>query len=295
MKTFFCLFLCLGLGFTLARGATESAAPALQVSVQGSGPPLVLIPGYLCSGDAWDDAVLRYAPRFRCHKVTLPGFAGASPLPRGPYLTGYRDSLIAYLRDQAGGPAVLVGHSLGGLVALSVALEAPELVESVVTVDGVPFFPALLNPAAKPASDATATARYAQMLSRLTPEQRGRQKEMAMSRMISDPARRARAVAWAVRGDPTTEAGVMAEMMETDLRRELARLRRPLLVLGAFQPSAPEGGMGGEETERRYRAQFSATKCELHMIEARHFLMYEEPAWLWEKMDAFLPHAHARR
>lgn len=255
---------------------------------------MLLVPGYLCPGEVWAETVLHYESQYRCHTVTLAGFAGAPPLASGPYLTKYRDQLIAYLREHVKEPVVIVGHSLGGFLALSVATTAPELVERIVVVDGLPFLPAAYDPAAKPRLDEAGAGRYEAMRKQFSPEQRRGQKEATLAGMISDPARRSQVAAAAARSDPATEAWVMAELMATDLRENLAQLKCPLLVLGAFQ-----GGAGPDvaaEIERRYRSQFAAApSCELHMIEAKHFLMYEQHAWLLGRMDAFLNTGHAER
>jgi N-formylmaleamate deformylase len=50
--------------------------PAFAARVEGRGPAMILIPGFVSSGAVWDDVVAHYKTRFTCHVLTLAGFAG---------------------------------------------------------------------------------------------------------------------------------------------------------------------------------------------------------------------------
>lgn len=66
----------------------------------------------------------------------LPGY-GKSPWLEQPFtLTDHAEHIIAWLRSEATGPVVLVGHSMGGVIGTLVAEAAPELVRAFVSVDG---------------------------------------------------------------------------------------------------------------------------------------------------------------
>jgi pimeloyl-ACP methyl ester carboxylesterase len=97
--------------------------------------PLVLLHGLASSPRCWQRTLPVVEQRHRVLLVDL--FAGAT---RRFGLEHSARELVLRLRDLAGGPAVLIGHSMGGLVALHVAAEAPELVASLVLVD-VPAIP----------------------------------------------------------------------------------------------------------------------------------------------------------
>ena len=49
---------------------------AFKVTVTGKGQPVILIPGYSCSGDVWKETVDHLKDRYECHVLTLAGFAG---------------------------------------------------------------------------------------------------------------------------------------------------------------------------------------------------------------------------
>ena len=62
----------------------------------------------------------------------LPGHGGSSPLPAAPSLSPYADRLGLLLEHESAAPAAVVGHSLGGAIALRLDLRRPEAVRALV-------------------------------------------------------------------------------------------------------------------------------------------------------------------
>jgi pimeloyl-ACP methyl ester carboxylesterase len=92
----------------------------------GEGPPLLLVHGF--GGAAWNFSELApLLPGRRLIVPDLPGHGGSSPLP-APTLTGFADALAAILE----GPVDVLGHSMGGVVALRLAERHPSLVRRIV-------------------------------------------------------------------------------------------------------------------------------------------------------------------
>ena len=109
----------------------------MRISERGdpSRSPLVLLHGLASSPRCWQRTLP--AVEQRHHVLLVDLFAGGR---RRFGLEHVARELTLRLRDLGAGPAVLVGHSMGGLVALLVAAEAPQLVASLVLVD-VPAIP----------------------------------------------------------------------------------------------------------------------------------------------------------
>lgn len=96
--------------------------------------PLVLLHGLSDSGDCWPGVVAHVADR-RVLTPTALGHGGRS-LPDVFAISALGADVVGTLRSELGTDrAVVVGHSMGGLVAQEVALTAPELVAAVVLVD----------------------------------------------------------------------------------------------------------------------------------------------------------------
>jgi len=100
----------------------------------GSGPLIVLLHGIAASSATWDNVIPRLARRFKVIAPDLLGH-GESAMPPGDYSLGayanlVRDLLVA-LGEERG---TLVGHSLGGGVAMQFAYQFPERCERIVLV-----------------------------------------------------------------------------------------------------------------------------------------------------------------
>lgn len=98
----------------------------------GSGPPVVLIPGLGGDGRFWAGVVARLAGRFDLIAVDHRG-AGRSARPPGPYsIGGVARDVLTVLDAEGVGSAHLVGHSTGGAVVQTLALDAPERARALV-------------------------------------------------------------------------------------------------------------------------------------------------------------------
>jgi 3-oxoadipate enol-lactonase len=97
----------------------------------GEGPPLLLVHGF--GGAAWNFSELApLLPGRRLIIPDLPGHGASSPLP-APTLTGFADVLAQIFGEQLlEGPVDVLGHSLGGVVALRLAERHPSLVRRLV-------------------------------------------------------------------------------------------------------------------------------------------------------------------
>ncbi|MFJ2193551.1 alpha/beta fold hydrolase [Kitasatospora sp. NPDC087861] len=99
----------------------------------GSGQPLVLLHGGLLDHRMWDDQIAVLARDYRVIAPDARGHGGSSNAT-GPFR--HTDDLAALLRHLDTGPALVVGLSMGGAVAVDTALEHPDLVRALV-ISGV--------------------------------------------------------------------------------------------------------------------------------------------------------------
>jgi pimeloyl-ACP methyl ester carboxylesterase len=122
----------------------------------GEGPVLLLIHGMAGTSDNWRGVVESLAHRHTVIAPDLPGH-GASEGGRGDYslgslATGLRDLLLTLDHERA----TLVGHSLGGGIAMQFAYQFPEMVERLVLVSSGGLGPEvspILRAAALPGAD----------------------------------------------------------------------------------------------------------------------------------------------
>lgn len=291
--------LALVLAFAATAGA-QSPHPSFAVQVTGTGPAIVLIPGLLSTGEVWETTVERYKDRYTLHVLTLAGFGGPAPIG-APFLSRVRDELLGYLkglqvaRGERSVPSerpILVGHSLGGFLSFWVAATAPDLVGGIVAVDGVPFLPALMNPAATAEGAAVQGEQIRTMYAAFTPDQLVSQSRMALSTMITAPTDVERALAWVRVSDAATAGIAVAELMSTDLRPTVAAITAPTLLIGA-SGAAPEAMQPA--FKNAYEIQVAAVPGArvIMATKARHFIMFDDPAFLFAALDEFLAGAAA--
>ncbi len=99
-------------------------------SVEGSGPPLILIHGIGASRHSWDGLIRELRSDFRCISYDLRGH-GRSPRPTPPYtLDDLVDDLEALRRELHIERAHFAGHSLGGMIGPAYARRYPDRVLS---------------------------------------------------------------------------------------------------------------------------------------------------------------------
>jgi pimeloyl-ACP methyl ester carboxylesterase len=127
------LVLC---AFALAILCARAIAPPASTShtAFGRGTPIVLLHGLGSGSDDWLQTARCLARHFRVVLVDLPGH-GDSDMPEPFSLDRAVAALDLALADIPGGPPILVGHSLGGLIAAAEAIDHPERVRGLVLVE----------------------------------------------------------------------------------------------------------------------------------------------------------------
>jgi pimeloyl-ACP methyl ester carboxylesterase len=107
---------------------------------RGAGKPaFVFVHGWTCNRSFFAPQAAHFARRHRVVSVDLRGH-GESDKPQGPYTRAQDADDIAYVIEQLDlGPVVAVGHSMGGLTVLQLAVAHPACVAAIVMVDPAPF------------------------------------------------------------------------------------------------------------------------------------------------------------
>lgn len=282
--------LALALASCLFIHFSTDAAESIRVERHGTshGPAVLLIPGLSCGGDVWDGTVTALQEEYDLHVVTLAGFAGLPPVdPEGSYLTHIRDSIIGYIRQESLESPAIVGHSMGGFLAYSVASQYPKEIGAVVAVDGLPFYGALMNPAASPEARRESVRKILASFERLSVEAFRAQNEWTLRTMIRDPLEVERIAATSGLSDPSAVGRAMAELVTTDIRADLGKITAPILQFGAFG-ALGEGEMRDTMTAR-YRDQLAAAPQAIFVeTSTLHFVMLDNPTFFNDRLRSFL-------
>lgn len=109
---------------------------SLYCHTVGEGPDVVLLHGWGLHSDVWDEVAAALAQDYRVTLIDLPGH-GRSRASGGEFTL---ESVARHLARTQRAPAVWVGWSLGGMIALEVALQHPEQVRALALVASSPQF-----------------------------------------------------------------------------------------------------------------------------------------------------------
>ena len=285
------LHTCILLATALLAGASQAAAPrAFTVEVTGQGRPLILIPGLASSGEVWQGTVARLcAPQAgrQCHVLTLAGFAGVPPVD-GDLLARAEEQLAGYIAAKKLGQPAIIGHSLGGFLALKMAIGHPGQTGKLVIVDALPALGALQLPTIAPQQlqDMAAQMRTAMHGQDAASFAEGQRRSVAG--MAGKPEDVARILDWGRRSDRNSVIDAMATLMGTDLRQEVAKVQSPTLVLGTW--AAYRDYTTRAAVENTFHAQYQRLPgVQIALADtARHFIMYDEPDWMLGRIEQFL-------
>ncbi len=286
--------LLLGLLIAIVMTAAKAAPTALysdsSVVVQdrfsdeivGHGPDVVLIPGLSSSRSVWRATADALKSRYRLHLIQVAGFAGESGRANasGPVLIPTAEAIDDYLVSQHLTPAIVIGHSMGGTMALYLAEKHPDHFKKVMLVDALPFYGvAIVGP--------TATAEALKPMAeniRNAPKKMELNDQMA-AMMATAPADRATMVAWGRESEAATVNNAVADDFTLDLRPDLAAVTATTtLVYPDYKP------LGRSGTELLYGGQYAPLKT-IKLVQIQnsvHFVMFDQPAQFQAAVEAFL-------
>lgn len=210
-----------------AAPAVHAAAPfrsdRISVTVRGSGPDVVLIPGLAASGGIWNGTVAAM-PGYRYHIVQVAGFAGTAARgnARGRVAAGVADEIARYISENHLAGAALVGHSMGGSIAMMLAARHPNTARKVMIVDMVPA------PVGPFGVSGPAAAPLARLIGgSFQGVERGRRELQALVGRFGSTD-------WLkTRSDVDVVGRSLEELLATDLTADLRRIRVPVTVVYA--------------------------------------------------------------
>ncbi|WP_207765225.1 alpha/beta fold hydrolase [Solitalea longa] len=140
-------FLLILLAFILVCiNVFAATTPPFNVTVSGKGKQaIVFIPGFTCSGDVWKETTAELSKNFKCYTLTMPGFAGQKAQD-DPSLNGWENEIIEFIKSEKIEKPIIIGHSMGGVLALMLAADHPDKIAKIVVVDALPCLSAVFNP-----------------------------------------------------------------------------------------------------------------------------------------------------
>lgn len=264
--------------FLLISVLNSPAQSAFQVVVKGRGQPILLFPGFGCTGEVWNEAVAELSKTHQCHIFTFAGFGNVPPVGM-PWLSKIKDGVIAYVKENKLKKPTLLGHSLGGTLSLWLASVEPDMFNKIIVVDALPASAALMIPNYKGEAIAYDNPQSTMMLG-MDSASFAAMNAQTVPYMCKNVEKQEVLVDWMNKADRKTYVYGYIDMLNLDLRQEIAKIKIPVIVLGAANPDKAT-------VEKTYNAQYEKLPSTvIHYAEnSAHFVMYDQPKWFMEKLN----------
>jgi pimeloyl-ACP methyl ester carboxylesterase len=275
----------------------SAVAPAERFEVQGmlverhgsGGQPLILIPGLASGGWVWQETVRAFAASHAVYVLTLPGFDGRPAVEGNPF-DAAKSALTELMRSRRLVKPVLVGHSLGGTLAIALAQALPGSIGGAVAIDGLPVVPRTEDTAPEQRT-ALAEGVRQRMAALPAASFAARQRQTMRAIGSTDMGKADDLARLTSRSDPAAVAAYVGAVLALDLRPGLPDIQAPVLVLApAYGPDDAATGMSAADKLAYYRELMSGTRrLEVALIEnARHFAMIDQPQAVNAALRQFL-------
>jgi pimeloyl-ACP methyl ester carboxylesterase len=245
----------------------------VHYEVFGHGRPVVFLHGWLGSWRYWFPTMERVAENFRTYSFDFWGFGESRRKSTYESIQNYSDQVIRFLDELGIDRCLLVGHSMGGMVALKTAINHPKRISRVAAV-GAPIvgdsLSWLLKLIDRPIM-ADAFARVPWFRRYMFHRFLGETTDPAVDEILDD----------SVKSSSTTLRNAVGSMWRTDLRPELSRLSVPALIVHG----------GRDEIVHPNQADlFDDTPVAevVVMPESRHFPFLDEPQLFNDILVRFL-------
>ena len=251
-----------------------------EVSKTGKGKQaIIFIPGFASSGDVWNETRANFEKDFTCYTFTMAGFAGVKPQPNASF-ENWKNEIANYIKDNKIEKPIVIGHSMGGGLALALAADYPELISKIVVVDALPCLSALRNPSFKSQEKNDCSAMTSQITGMSESEFLKMQKNN-IALLLADVSHQEEAISWSMKSDRKTFAEMYCDFLNTDLRDKIAAIKCQSLVLLEY---------GFSNFKPAIEAQYKNLKTANLQYSniGLHFIMYDDKEWYLTQLNNFI-------
>ncbi|MDR7209739.1 alpha/beta hydrolase [Flavobacterium piscis] len=251
-----------------------------EVNKTGKGKQaIIFIPGFASSADVWNETKANFEKDFTCYTLTMAGFAGAKPQPNVTF-EYWKTEIAHYIKNNKIEKPIIIGHSMGGGLALAIAADYPELIGKIVVVDALPSLSTLMDPSFKSKENNDCSPMVNQMMA-MSDSQFYDMQKMSIPRLVENASKKDLIIDWSVKSDRKTFAEMYCDFSNTDLRDKIATIKCPSLILleSYFVNLKPA-------IEEQYKNLKTANLQ--YANKGLHFIMYDDTAWYLEQLNNFI-------
>lgn len=280
MKKYFVLLIVVLFVSLCVNVFGQTKSYPFEVKRSGHGKQaIIFIPGFANSGEVWDETKAQFENNFTCYTLTMAGFAGV-PAQTGGSFKNWAAGIADYIRDNKIEKPIIIGHSMGGGLALSIAADYPELPGKIVVVDALPCLAAMMNPSFQSKENNDCSAMVNQMTS-LSDEQFKQMQVATISQMLADKSKQPVVVEWGVKSDRKTVGEMFCDFSNTDLREKIKNIQCAHLILleSYFANMKPS-------IEAQYK-NLKAANLQ-YATKGLHFIMFDDKEWYFTQLKNFI-------
>jgi N-formylmaleamate deformylase len=271
---------------TLPAPAESFTSGSIHVDRYGNGPtPIVFIPGLTTGPWEWARQITELSQHYSVYALTLSGFDGIPYAIAGDPVNTFTRDFWALLDQRKIVRPVVIGHSLGGTLAIALAEQHSDRLAGILALDGLPVFPTLAQADANTRAEAAKTA-GAQIGAEthdqvLAYEKKYMQAAMLDSTLVDQVAQ------LEARSDPKGIAAWIEADLTHDLRPNLAQITIPFVELMPYAQPSP---YTQAQTLAFYQSLVAGAPhvTVIAIPNARHFAMYDQPQAVDDAIANFL-------
>lgn len=259
---------------------TFSQEYPFSVTKTGKGnQTLIFIPGFACSGDVWNETVDSLKNDYTCYVLTMSGFAGVPPKYNISF-EHWKTEIAKFISENKINKPIVIGHSMGGGLAMAIAADYPDLLTKFVVVDALPCLFALTNPEFKSVADNDCSNLVDQIM-KMPEDQFIQMQKMSVASLSTNQSKHNEILDWGLKSDRKTFAQMFCDFSNTDLRQRIKNVRTPSLIL----LEAPFKTIEGSINEQYIEMPSAQLK---YANQGLHFVMFDDKEWYINQLIDFL-------
>ena len=271
MKTLKSIILVLLFVTSTTLGAQQKT---FNVEVKGHGDPILLFPGFTCTGEVWNDVVAELSKTKACHIFTFAGF-GDVPAIEKPWLSQIKEGIQGYIVENKLEKATIIGHSLGGTLGLWLAIDKNATFNKIIVIDALPSTGALMVPNFDREAIVYDNPYNQRLLEMDAKSFEAMATQMAIG-MSLNKEKQPLIKKWILKTDRETYVYGYTDLLKLDLRASIASISIPVTILAATEP------YGEEAVKKTYKEQYKSLDgyAIKYAKKSAHFIMFDQPEWL---------------
>jgi pimeloyl-ACP methyl ester carboxylesterase len=261
--------------------AFAQSQSAIRVVKSGAGDPILFLPGFTTPGTVWQETISNLDVKKQSHVISYAGFNGIQPIDT-PWYATIRKELLQYIEKENLTNLSIVGHSMGGNLAVDIAAAVPGRVQKLILVDAIPCMRELMMPGVA-ASQIQHNSPYNQQMLLMSEDGLRKTAGMMAGNMTNRQDKIDLLVQWSLAADRETYVYGYTDLLKLDLREALKQVKAETLILGA---SYPDAALVMSNFEKQYTNL--PVKTIALASDSKHFIMFDQPEWFFEKVNTFL-------